>query len=353
VRSEISGRELAAAICLNVASPLLLHVPSALALLLHQAAWVPLLPSALVSFLPLLLAIRFLRGRPLAIALASSLGRPLTILFCLTLGLFAVFVACLDLRLVSDFATQIMLPDTPVWFIGLLFATVGWWAGGTATVRTARLGLLILIIALFALLFIAVSLLGELRWENLRPFGISRTAELWRASALVAGWYLESVVLVPWASSLAPGVSLRHVAAGVLLILLFTLVLMLLCLTVFGPVLTGLMTYPTYYLAQFTTVGEFFERIDLVLVTIWLWMMGIKLSISIHTAAICCRVIRPASLRLHASLAAAAAYGAMNVWGRATDLFRFELEYWTWLSGGVVLVVCGLMLVGLIRRTPS
>lgn len=201
------------------------------------------------------------------------LGKTAGRIFMLGYLFFNFYSAAALIWYVGNFLTTNLFTETPRPVLMILYAAVmlyGTHLGLGALARSAETSFLIFI---FALVIVMLSLLPEAQTGNLLPVMEAGPGPLSRAS-----FTFLSFAYFPWVSLLMiyPKHVIRPEACGkVLYISVLSSGAILTAVTaltvmVLGPDRTSIELYPTYNLTMKISIGHFFERIEALLVLLWL-----------------------------------------------------------------------------------
>ncbi|WP_088830721.1 GerAB/ArcD/ProY family transporter [Paenibacillus tyrfis] len=201
------------------------------------------------------------------------LGRTAGRVFMLAYFFFNFYSAAALTWYVGNFLTTYLFTETPRPVLMILYVAVmlyGTHLGLGALARSAETSFMIF---MSGLVVVMLSLLPEARTANLMPVLESGPGPLARASLTFA-----SFAYFPWISLLM--IYPKHVSrpeacgkalytavlsSGVILTAVTALTVMVL-----GPDRTSIELYPTYSLTMKINIGHFFERIEALLVLLWL-----------------------------------------------------------------------------------
>ncbi|WAH37907.1 GerAB/ArcD/ProY family transporter [Alicyclobacillus dauci] len=257
----------------------------------HERAWMSMMPATVTGFWCVLVLTELARRHPGRSIVQYSMdilgkwpGRFIgVVLLCQTL-IYTSKVGSETMTFVSMFA----LPRTPRSVILLLFLTacgIATWAGIEIIARCAETFIPILI-GFFV--FVFVLLLPNMHPSFIRPVvGPYWVQTVFQAAIVPSAWYGEFVVL----GFLLPLVKdTKNIRKSLLWLLLgiacFVALIALQSTMVAGPP-TEKLTYSYYITARYISLGDFFERIDPLIVSIWMYGMIIKEALCLFVTAIC------------------------------------------------------------------
>ncbi|MEA3321727.1 MAG: endospore germination permease [Bacillota bacterium] len=284
-RGKISNRQFTILVALYTIGTAILIIPSILASSAKQDSWIAGILGLGMGLLTVLLycsiAQRF-NGLNLAqyleVLLGKWLGKTVSLIFftCFTL-LLASFV----LRDIGDFMTTVMIVETPIDAILILFLAVVLYAvrlGLEVFARASEVFLPFLII-LFLVLFFTIS--PKMEIQNIQPVYEFGFIPIFRASiSLLTFPFLELIVflmIIPYTNkpeNRKSGFLLGTFIGGGILI-----IVSMLSVLVMGVNETTRSVYPSYDLTKGINIGEFFQRIEAMMALIWFITVFIKLTI--------------------------------------------------------------------------
>ncbi|MGO0059167.1 GerAB/ArcD/ProY family transporter [Brevibacillus fluminis] len=287
---KIMPRQFTVLVILTTIGDSILVLPSAPAQMAKQDAWLSALFGLVIGLLALSLISSLAKRFPRFTFVEMSrtlLGKMLgTVIACLFVFYMLMNTAAI-LTEMGNFLNTYILAETPFEIIMLFFLCV--------TIMGARLGLEPLTRAgevffpWFMLLLIAfiVMLLPQIHPINLQPafeYGIGPIIN--GSIPTIAYPFLELVVFLMVFPSVLEPQKLRKcflfgaLAGGIVLVLII-----LLCILVLGHTLTGQGMYPSYSMAFRIIIGNWLQRIEAVMATLWFVSIFFKLTLSFY--AIC------------------------------------------------------------------
>ena len=184
--------------------------------------------------------------------------------------------------------TEIML-ETPTMAFAFLFCIIIIYAaflGIEVFARSAEI-----LFPMFILIFIifVVCISPSVQLENLQPimeapakslfFSIIRFMSLFSFPLVILLMIFPSVVNVH--QSAQKGFYIGNILGGIVLIAIITLSILVL-----GPANTASRTFPSYSLAQRISIGNFLQRIEVIMATMWIISIYIKTFMYFYTAVI-------------------------------------------------------------------
>ncbi len=257
----------------------------------HQRAWLSMIPATFTGIWSIwVMTTLYFRHPGRSIVeysidiFGNWLGRIVGVIVLIQTLTYSSKVAAEALTFVSMFA----LPRTPKYIILLIFIVVcgtAAWCGLEVIARCAETFVPVLIV-FFILVFI--SLIPNMHPNFVRPiFGPYWIKTVFQAAIVPSAWFGEFLVLGFLLPFLSSDKKVRKTAYGVLLFLgVFMSLIALQSTMVSGP-LTEKLTYSYYVTARYISLGDFFERIDPLIVSIWMYGLIIKEAICVFVFSLC------------------------------------------------------------------
>ncbi|GAA3407367.1 endospore germination permease [Paenibacillus hodogayensis] len=257
----------------------ILVTPAGLAGTAGGDAWLSSLVSLMINMAMVALYIvltRLYPGRTLfeihEAALGTWAGKALTLLY---LFYFLILAGTL-LGNLGFFLSSEIMPETPIEAIQILFLA--------AVVMCARLGIVVLarvgelmfpwVIVLF--LFLALALLPQIDWNHIKPVLEKGWAPVVKAG-LHSAMFQELVVLLMFIPLVREGKKASHgYLAGTALGSLMLSTVVLLSVLVLGVQQSANSTFPAFALAKTINIGNFLQRVEGLLITIWVLTFFMK-----------------------------------------------------------------------------
>ncbi|NQX70291.1 endospore germination permease [Paenibacillus alba] len=281
----LSSRQIMILVLLFMVGTTILVVPSALANEAKQNAWILQIVGTSIGLLFLALYILiFKRNKGLNLFQMNErlfgrwFGKGVSLLIA-----FAIMIICAQvLFYIGTFITTQIMPDTPTEAIHVLFiltAMLGANFGIANLARTAEIFFpwIILLFVMFILL-----IMPEVKPEMLLPIGELEGMSLIRGALQVVNYsYLPLfITFAAFNSTLVwkPGIGKAFVIGG-LLSGIFLMILVLVSTTVLGPANSETQIYPTYVLARKINVGNFLQRIEVIVAFLWFIFVYFKLTL--------------------------------------------------------------------------
>ncbi len=267
----------------------ILILPSGLAFEAKQDAWIASAVGLAAGLLMVLLfngiAIRF-PNKNLVQYTQDTLGKWFGGIVSFLYFCYFFILASLVLRNIGDFVTTQVLPNTPIQFIHILFLIViimGIRNGLETFTRTAEIFFPWVLIFFFIMV---VLLPPEFEVRHLFPvLGYGIKPVLRAAIPVIGTPYMELVVFLmflPVVSNLQK--ARKAFLVGVLIGGVVLIIISLLSVLVLGADLTARHIYPSYTLAKKISIGNFLERLEVIMAGIWFITIYFKLAICFYAS---------------------------------------------------------------------
>lgn len=257
----------------------------------HQRAWISMIPASITGAWAIWVMTELYRRHPGRSAIEYSIdilgkwpGRLVGVIFLMQALIYTSKVASEALTFVSMFA----LPRTPKVVILLLFmlaCAIVAWAGIEVIARCAETFIPITVI-FFVVIF--VFLIPNMHASYIRPvLGPYWLQTVFQGSLVCSAWYGEFLLMGFLLPYMATHKNVKRATYMLLLFLIgFTALIALQSTMVAGP-LTEKLTYSYYITARYISLGDFFERIDPLIISIWMYGLIIKEALCIFVLALC------------------------------------------------------------------
>lgn len=201
---------------------------------------------------------------------------------------FLYVLASLVLRNIGDFMTTQIIPETPLQFTHILFLIVVIWGAYLGIEVLGRTSEMFMPWIVFLLIFLTITLIPQMKTENLQPlFGDGIMAIMTTSSFVVGTPLLEMVtffMILPYVkeSKTKKRAWLLGTFIGGAILTFITL----LCILVLGSDITALNTYPSYKLAQKINIAGFLEGLEIIVAIIWMLTIFFKMAILYYSTTV-------------------------------------------------------------------
>lgn len=270
----------------------ILTAPSVLAADAKQDAWITSIIGTgiglLIIWLFITLALRFPHLTYIQIIeklFGKWVGKAISILF-----VFMSFLYTSSLLFYSGTFLNIhVMPNTPMIVLNILMAGIvvmGVRLGLETIARTAEI-LIVLFFVIFFFLLVFVS--PEIKFENIQPVFEMGTKKIVQSSLFyVVTSSVNAVILLMIFPSFIN--KMKHVKKSFLIGNLIggivIIIITFLCVSVLGAEKTAREIYPSYELTQRINVGDFVQRIEGLMATLWMITLYIKTSLYFYASVL-------------------------------------------------------------------
>lgn len=273
---KINGRQLAVLVFLYSIGTTVLIIPSGLANVAKQDAWIAGLAGILLGMLIVGLYVMLWRKYPdkTFVGICEAvLGKWAGTVVSLVYSLYSFIGTATVLFYVTNFFQIHFLPRTPVVFTCILFSIVvvmGARMGLESIARTSELMLPWFLILFFVLV---TTLTPQIEVKNMLPIYEAGTKSvIWAGIAFAGTAYMPLVFLF----ALLPRVQDRRMNQARMGMFLAALAgglcvefVTLLCIWILGPDITMRSIFPSYALVKKISIGNFIQRIEAILAGLW------------------------------------------------------------------------------------
>ncbi|MDF2836155.1 MAG: spore germination protein [Paenibacillus sp.] len=257
----------------------ILVTPAGLASVAREDAWIGSLTGYLINLCMALLYIAIARlfpGQSLFTMFRSSFGKwPGKAVTSLYLFYFLILAGTL-LGNLGFFLTSEVLPDTPIDVVQILFLAACVMCAKMSVVVLARLGELMFPWMLFFFLVLILALLPQVKWEYIAPMLEGGWPPI-LISGLHSSMFQELIVMlvfVPelgdarkWKQAYIGGMSLGHLL--LVMVVLFSVLIL-------GIEQSANSSFPAFALAKMINLGNFLQRVEGILITLWIMTFFLK-----------------------------------------------------------------------------
>lgn len=272
--ATISVRQFTILIILGVIGDSILILPTILAAISKQDAWLSMLLAICLGFVVAGIFASIankLRRRRLFNLIRLNLGVWFGSLFIL-LFLFEFYMCSLTLLSeMSQFMTTQLMPETPINAIIVVFILVIIIAYRYGVEAFARMGELLFPVFMLLFLVLLVLLLPQVEFSNLKPIAAEGMGVIFKGAIMAfVTAFTEMIVLLMLVSNVVGSTTLtKPILIGYAIGGAILFVIVILCVLVLGPNLMETKYYPTFVLAQKITIGHFLERLEAVMAFLW------------------------------------------------------------------------------------
>lgn len=260
----------------------ILVIPSGLAHTAREDAWIASLCSLMINLVMVVLYLFIARlhpGKHLFEIHEAAFGKwPGKIISLLYLFYFLILTGTL-LGDLGFFMSSEIMTETPIEAVQIVFLVAAVMSASMGVIVLARLGELLFPLVLLLFLILVLTLIPQIEWNHIKPVlegGIGSVFQAGFQSAM----FQELIVMMTF----LPLVHKRKsgekaflwgtVTGGAVLLLI-----VLLSILVLGIEQTENNTFPAYALAKTINIGNILQRVEGILITIWILTFFIKISL--------------------------------------------------------------------------
>ncbi|MGE7915332.1 GerAB/ArcD/ProY family transporter [Lysinibacillus xylanilyticus] len=278
----ISSRQFTIITLLFTVGTAILIIPSSITNVAKQDAWIATIIGVGLSFLLVKLYVTLGNLAPTLTFIEANekiLGRFFGKLTAIGFSILTFFGAGQLLYFIGNFMSTEVMPETPTMAFSLLFGIIIIFAafqGIEVFARSAEI-----LFPIFSLVFIVfvVFISPLIHFENLQPIletpKKSLSIGVIRFMSICSFPLVALLILYPSAvnvhKSAQKGFYIGTAIGGIVLIIIVTL-----CILVIGPSNTANRTFPSYALAQRISIGNFLQRVEVIMAAMWIISIYIK-----------------------------------------------------------------------------
>ncbi|MEW8958123.1 Spore germination protein YndE [Moorella humiferrea] len=286
----ISPRQAAVLLWFAVLPTAILFLPSLLALRARHDAWLAVigatLAAAVVALIVYLLALRFPHYtlfQYCELILGPVAGKMVAMVFVLAFFLLDAVV----IREFSEFMVTAVMPETPALFFSITIVAVAVYAARNGLEVLARCTDFILPLMVTFIAIVLLFAMPEMMPRNLLPI-LENGFRPVLGGILVAWSFLgQVVILAAYGAFVNPPRALKaSLTSGLLGIAFFLTLVTMGTIFVFGCCEAARQTFAAYALARVVSLGQFFERIEVLFLAIWVGGVFIKITLNLYVVAL-------------------------------------------------------------------
>lgn len=286
---QISPRQFTILTVLFTIGTSLLVIPSQLATDVEQDTWIGSIIACLFDFAYLLLYIKLLNKYPdqsfiqiIEAILGKWIGKAVSWVYIIFFIMLTIFIV----KFLGDFIKTMILPATPPWFIYLSFLLVVVIALRYGVETIARSAELFFPIVIVFLSIIMVMLIKDSDINNIKPVGEHGIMAITVAGLKMSPFqeHICLLMLIPFVKRNGKYRANRSLLVGTMIGSIFLIVFSLFTILILGNYNTANMLYPVFIIVQKISIGDFFQRIEVLMIAVWFLAVFIKSCIIYHSA---------------------------------------------------------------------
>lgn len=289
--TKISGLQFGCLVLLYIIGTTILIIPSSLASTAKQDAWISALVVMLFSIVLIFLYYKinslFPESNLYDINIAI-LGKRIGLVISILYLTYFLLLSSLVLNNIGSFITSQVLHGTPMQALVTLFILVviyGAYLGLEVLGRSSEIFVPWLILFLLLLLLLNIP---NLSFFKLQPIFIEQgLSNILKASITYIGTpYLELVVFLMILPNVSQGDNrFKAFMIGTIISSSIIFLIVLVSILVLGADLTARNAYPSYILGKKISIGQFLERIEVLVAIIWMFSTFFKMVVLYYSTA--------------------------------------------------------------------
>lgn len=290
IQPKINAKQLCCILLANRVSVMVVLLPAIWATTNSRDTWISSLISGfggmVITYVVVTLSKRYPRHTLIQICIAlfgKWIGGLLSFLYLW----FFLHLSFIIIREFAEILNIALMPETPiqVFIIYVILAVI--FAVYRGLEAIARTSVIILPSSLASLLIILILLEKEFHLELLKPIAENGWMPIMMGSIVPISLFGEAI-LIPM---LFPYVQdqhkvLRYSMLAVLIGTFFLVALNAAVMSLFGPIEAANLTLPVYSLVRMISIGHFLERIEAIMVAVWVGLLFIKMCIFLYAGVL-------------------------------------------------------------------
>ncbi|MFJ6265877.1 endospore germination permease [Lysinibacillus xylanilyticus] len=278
----ISSRQFMIITLLSSIGTAILISPASVTREAKQDAWIAAIISVVLSLLLIKLFVTLGKRTPTLTFVEANekiLGRFFGKITSIGFIILSLLSAGELLYFIGIFMKTAIMPETPMMAFAFLFSIIIIYAAFLGIEVFARSAEILFAMFILIFIFFVVCISPSVQMENLQPimeapakslfFSIIRLMSIFSFPLVILLMIFPSTVNVH--ESAQKGFYIGTILGGIVLIAIITLAILVL-----GPANTASRTFPSYSLAQRISIGNFLQRIEVIMAAMWLISIYIK-----------------------------------------------------------------------------
>ncbi len=291
-KEVISSRQFTIITCLLSIGTAILIIPSTIASSSKQDAWIAASIGVVLSLLVVKLFLTLGNQTPTLNFIEANekilggfLGK-ITVIGFLSLTLFSGGEL---LYFIGIFMKTEVMPETPTLAFALLFSIIIMYAAYLGLETFARSAEILFPMFILIFIFFIVCITPQIKFENIQPImEASKTSMFYSIFRFMSVFSFSLVMLlmiypasVNVQQSSKKGFYIGTILGGIVLVTLITLSILVL-----GAANTASRTFPSYALAQRISIGNFLQRIEIIMAFMWIASIFIRTFMYFYTTVV-------------------------------------------------------------------
>ncbi|MWC30559.1 GerAB/ArcD/ProY family transporter [Paenibacillus sp. MMS18-CY102] len=227
-------------------------------------------------------------GLPFVVWMENRFGRPIGMVIGILSCLYYFNAFCMIVRQFANFMGDLVLDETPlIMLVGIMVAVTAFTvAHGIEAI--ARSSFVVLLLLTIVIPFSIAINFGDMNVNRLLPLLDADPISIVSASITPFGWLSEVSILFILSPYIKKPASLVRLSViGVLSSAALVILVTVMAISIFGPRLVPMMSYPFFNMVGIVEVGKFLERIEIFTVSVWCMTMYIKMAVFLFASVQC------------------------------------------------------------------
>ncbi|KQX48296.1 MULTISPECIES: GerAB/ArcD/ProY family transporter [unclassified Paenibacillus] len=286
---QISPRQFMIIVILYAFGTAILVIPASVAADMKQDAWMPQWLSIAMGVVLVWLYVFISKKFPQCSIFEINdkvFGKWLGKFITLSLALVALILSSQVVFYVGHFMITQIMPETPIQSIHIIFMLT--------VIFGAKLGMVVMLrtaeiffpwIVLLFILFMVTSI-PNMELNNLLPIGETNTLPVIRSAIRITSYsYMSLFITIGTIIHQVTSIQKAKKAylIGIIISGIILLLIIVSSILVLGAGNTAMQVYPSYALAQRINIGNFLQRIEVIVAFLWLVSIYFKLSMFFYT----------------------------------------------------------------------
>ena len=196
---------------------------------------------------------------------------------------FFLHISLITIRAFAEILNTALMPETPIQIFIIYIVLAAIFSVYRGLEAIARTNLLILPGSIISLLLILILLAKDFHLELLKPIAENGWKPIITGTVVPISFFGEGILI----SMLFPYVEdkqnvMKYSMGAVLIGAFFLTILNVAVMSIFGPIEAENLTLPVYSLVRMISIGHFLERIEAIMVAVWIGLLFIKICIFLY-----------------------------------------------------------------------
>ncbi|WP_042463996.1 GerAB/ArcD/ProY family transporter [Neobacillus dielmonensis] len=270
-------------------------------------------------------------------------------LFFFLLFLLLTFIR--DLRAMIDFVASVLLPSTPISVIMILTVLGITYVAMAGLEVTARINAIYFVILGFVIVILPIIMLNEADVRNFQPLPTFHTAlSLIKSVYFTFSWLGEMLIILIVVGNINPIKAARSaVLWGAIIGTGLFLIVIVMQIAVLGKKIVMEATFPSYILIQQINLTDFLDRLDLVIVAVWVPTLITKAAFLLYGINHCFSIFYKSNTNKFL-FPFAFILGYISILIFKNSMEHIHYSFYTWSSLGLILEVILIGMFLIIKR---